>query len=76
MLYFMTFLVYNTLSGEERELIALLLLSSRCHVVAFVICFFSTVLWVGLQCVSVALPGHTHILLNKWLYITARHNVI
>ena len=26
------------------------------------ICFFLTVLWVGLQCVIVAVPGRTHLL--------------
>ena len=26
------------------------------------ICFFPTVLWVGLQCVIVAVPGRTHLL--------------
>ena len=26
------------------------------------ICFFLTVLWVGLQCVIVAVPGRTHLI--------------
>ena len=29
-----------------------------------VLCLFLTVPWVGLQCVIVAFPGHTHLLLE------------
>ena len=39
---------------RERELVALLFLSSLCHVTVF-----PTVQWVDLRCVIVALPGHT-----------------
>ena len=27
------------------------------------------VLWVGLQCVSVVFPGHTHLLFHHYMYI-------
>ena len=30
-----------------------------------VVCFSLTVPWVGLQCVLVAIPGHTHLLFDK-----------
>ena len=33
-----------------------------CVVAVCVLCLFLTVLWVGLQSVIVAFPGHTHLL--------------
>ena len=46
---------------RRRKLVALLLLSNRCLVVtANVMWLFLTVPWVGLQCVIVAFPDHTH----------------
>ena len=30
----------------------------------FILCLFLNMLWVGPQCVFVAVPGHTHLLLN------------
>ena len=33
-----------------------------CHEAVIMICLFLFVLWVGLQCVIVAVPGHTHLL--------------
>ena len=41
-------------------MVALLELSSCWHVAVSVLCLFLTVSWVGLQCVIVAFPGHTH----------------
>ena len=47
---------------RKRELIALLLLSFKCLVIVNVLCFFLTVLWVGLQGVIVVFPDYTHFL--------------
>ena len=47
---------------EERELVALLLLSFGFLVTANVLWLFLMVLWVGLQCVIVVFPDHTHLL--------------
>ena len=33
-----------------------------CHEAVVVLCLFLNVLWVGLQCVILAVPGHTHLL--------------
>ena len=43
------------------ELVALLLSSSECHFVVIDFCLFLTVPWVGLKCVIVVFPGHTHL---------------
>ena len=48
---------------RKRKLGALLLLSYRCVVTINVMWLFLAVLWVGLQCVIVVFPDHTHILL-------------
>ena len=48
----------------KRRLIALLLLSYRCIVTINVLWLFLTMLWVGLQCVIVVFPDHTHLLLT------------
>ena len=34
-----------------------------------VVCFFLTMLWVGLQCVIVAFPVHTHLLFGIKKYL-------
>ena len=47
---------------RKRELVALLLLSYRCLVTVNFLWLFLTVPWVGLQCVIVVFPDHTHIL--------------
>ena len=54
----------------KRQLVALLFLSSWCHVTVIVLCcLFLTGLWVCLQCMIVAFPvcdvafsGHDHFL--------------
>ena len=46
---------------RKRKLIALLLLSYRCLVTVNVLWLFLTVPWVGLQCVIVVFPDHTHL---------------
>ena len=45
---------------RKRELVALLLLSYKCIVTVYVVWLFLTMLWVGLQCVIVVFPDHTH----------------
>ena len=47
---------------RKRKLVALLLLSYRCIVTINVLWLFSTVSWVGLRCVIVVFPDHTHLL--------------
>ena len=46
---------------RKRKLVALLLLSYRCIVTINVLWLFLTVPWVGLQCVIVVFPDHTHL---------------
>ena len=47
---------------RKRKLVALLLLSCICIGTINVLWLFHTVPWVGLQCVIVVFPDHTHIL--------------
>ena len=47
---------------KKRKLVALLLLSYRGFVTIDVLWLFLTAPWVGLQCVIVAFPDHTHLL--------------
>ena len=49
---------------RNRKLVALLLLSYRCIVTINVLCLFLTVSWVGLHCVIVVFPDHTHLIFN------------
>ena len=46
---------------RKRKLVDLLLLSYRCIVSITVLWLFLTVPWVGLQCVIVVFPDHTHL---------------
>ena len=46
---------------RKRELVALLLLSYRYIVTINVLWLFLTVPWLGLQCVIVVFPDHTHL---------------
>ena len=46
-------------------LVSLLLSSYRCIVTINVLWLFLTVPWVGLQCVIVVFPGHTHLLFGR-----------
>ena len=58
----MSFLVCNHLDEEERAgCFALIVL---CLATVNVLWLFLTVSWVGLQCVSVVFPDHTHLLLD------------
>ena len=47
---------------RKRKLIVLIVLSYRCYVTIYVLWLFLTVPWVGLQCVIVVFPDHTHLL--------------
>ena len=49
---------------RERELVALLYMPSLCLVTVSVLWLFLKVSWVGLQCVIVVFPDHTHLLLS------------
>ena len=53
------------ISLRKKELVALLWLSSCCHV-AVVPCLFLTMPYVGLQYVFVAFSGHTHLLSGEF----------
>ena len=48
---------------RKRKLVALLLLSCRTIVTVNVLWVFLRAPWVGLQCVIVLVPDHTHLLL-------------
>ena len=51
---------------RKKKLVALLLLSYRCIVTINALWLFLTAPWVGLQCVIVVFPDHSHLLfLNK-----------
>ena len=47
---------------RKKKLVALLLLSYICIVTINVVWLFLTVPWVGLQCVIMFFPDHTHLL--------------
>ena len=49
---------------RKRKLVALLLLSYICIVTVHALCLFFMVPYVGLQCVLVVFPDHTHLLLS------------
>ena len=49
---------------RKRKLVALLLLSYRCIVAMDVLWLFQRVPWVGLQCMIVVFPDHTHLLFD------------
>ena len=50
---------------RKNKLFALLLLSYRCLVTVNVLWLFLKVPWVGLQCVIVVFPDHTHLLFHS-----------
>ena len=53
---------YAIILKRNRKLVALLLLSYRCIVTINGLFLILTVPWVGLQCVIVVFPNHTHLL--------------
>ena len=52
----------------KRELVALLLLSFICLMTVIVLCLFLMVLWVGMRCVIVEFPDHTHFFTDKKIF--------
>ena len=58
--YLMSFLVLKTSRFEERAG-CYTFIAFYCHTTVSILCFFNTVLYVGLQYVIVAIPGHTHL---------------
>ena len=50
---------------KKRKLVALLLLSYRCIVTINVLWLFLIVPWVGLRCVILVFPDHTHLRLEE-----------
>ena len=65
LLYFVLLCVHSSFAiilkrKRKRKLVALLLLSHGCVVAVDVLCLFLMVPWVGLQCVTVVFPDHTH----------------
>ena len=57
---------------RKRKLVALLLLSYRCIVTINVLCLILTVPRVGLQCVIVIFPDHTHLLFMAMFFLPFR----
>ena len=53
---------FEIIFKRNRELATLLLLSNGCLVTVNVLWLFFTVSCVGLQCVTVPFPDHTHLL--------------
>ena len=53
---------FAIISMGYRELVALFQLSSCCHVAVSFLLLFLTLPWVGLKCVIVSFPVHTHLL--------------
>ena len=51
-----------TILKRKRKLVALLLLSNRCLATVNVLWLFLMVPWVGVHCVIVVFPDHTHLL--------------
>ena len=64
-LYYSLLCVYSSFAiilKRKRKLVALLLLCYRCIVTTNVLWPFLMVPWVGLKCVVVVFPDHTHLL--------------
>ena len=57
-------LVWETSGLRKRKLVALLLLSYRCLVTENVLWLLLEVPWVGIQCVIVVFPDHSHLLFD------------
>ena len=53
---------FEIIMKKKRGLAALLLLYYSCLVSVYVLWFFPTVPWIGIQCVIVVFPDHTHVL--------------
>ena len=55
--------IFAIILKRKRKRVAVLLLSYRCSVTKNVLWLFLMAPWVGLQCVIVVFPNHTHLLL-------------
>ena len=52
---------------RKRKLVAYVFLSYRCIATISFLWLFLTVPWVGLQCVIVVFPDHTHLLFGTYI---------
>ena len=71
LLFYVLLCVHSSVSiilKRNRKLVAFLLLPYRCLVTVNVMCIFLMVPSVGLQCVIVVFPDHTHLLfvVSSW----------
>ena len=57
---------FSIILKRKRKLVALLLLSYRCIVTINILRLFLTVRCVGLQCVIMVCPDHTHLLFDNY----------
>ena len=64
---------FAVILNRKRKLVALLLLSYRCIVTINVLWHFLAVPWVGMQCVIVVIPDHTHLLFRPVLLCFAEY---
>ena len=53
--------IFAIILTSKRELVVLLILSFGCLVTVNILWFFLMVPWVGLQCIIVVFPDHTHL---------------
>ena len=67
---------FETILKRKRELVALPLLSYGCIVSVNVLWLFLKVPWVGLQCVIVVFPAHTHLLLLRMRLVLVPCNIL
>ena len=61
---FVSLSIFGIILMGKGELVAFLCLSSWCLVIVIAMWLFLRVSWVGLQCVIVVFPDHTHLLFN------------
>ena len=61
---------FSIILKRKRKLVILLLLSYRCIFTINVLWLLLTVPWVGLQCVIVVFPDHTHFFIDYCKLIT------
>ena len=57
---------FTIILKRKRKLVALLFLSYRCIFTINVLWLFLTMPLVGMQCVNVVFPDHTHLLFGKF----------
>ena len=60
--YFVSFFSFAIILKRKRKLVVLFLLSYGCLVSVNALWLFLTVQWVGLRCVIVVFPDHTHLI--------------